>query len=179
MTPPAPGRGSITTCWPSASDILGAEHPRDDVGTGPDHDADHAGSDSPVPTGEPHVSARSARTTPANRSIMRCLLRCARTLFPSAPASGRCTKKLAAAGRDIKRIKLRPAETAFVGQVRRDRMAFDHRAARRKDREPAAQVRCAASRRPRRCCLRRRDTCPRCRDDARGDPTPNVCSTIG
>jgi hypothetical protein len=54
-------------------------------------------------------------------------------LFLSAPVSGHCTKKLTAAGRDIKRIKLRPAETAFVGQICRDRMTFDQRTARRKD----------------------------------------------
>src|SRR5712691_7939893 len=40
---------------------------------------------------------------------------------------------MAAAGRDVQRIKARTPKTAFVGQIRRDWMAFDQRPAGRED----------------------------------------------
>src|SRR5262245_8217150 len=49
------------------------------------------------------------------------------------PTPGHRTIEMAAAGRDVKRIKARTAETALVRQVRRDRVSFDHRAGRRKN----------------------------------------------
>jgi len=54
-------------------------------------------------------------------------------LFATAPDSGYRTIKMAAAGCDVKRIKVRATETAFVGQVRRDWMAFDQRSPGRED----------------------------------------------
>src|SRR5262249_41061032 len=50
-----------------------------------------------------------------------------------APPPGHRTIEMAAAGRDVKRIKARTAETALVWQVGGDRMSFVHRAGRRKN----------------------------------------------
>src|SRR5260221_5968054 len=54
-------------------------------------------------------------------------------LASTAPASGRCTKQLASTGGHIQRIEIGTTEAAFVGQVRRERMAFDQRSVRSKD----------------------------------------------
>src|SRR6516225_1029256 len=64
---------------------------------------------------------------------MPCFSWPAETSERPAPSPGHRTIEMAAAGRDVKRIKARTAETALVRQVRRDRMSFDHRAGRRKN----------------------------------------------
>src|SRR5215471_2714575 len=64
---------------------------------------------------------------------MPCFSWPAETSERPAPTPGHRTIEMAAAGRDVKRIKARTAETALVRQVRRDRMSFDHRAGRRKN----------------------------------------------
>src|SRR5215510_14952765 len=59
--------------------------------------------------------------------MMPCFSWPAETSERPAPTPGHRTIEMAAAGRDVKRIKARTAETALVRQVRRDRMSFDHR----------------------------------------------------
>src|SRR5262249_50695894 len=79
---------------------------------------------------ETPAHASSARATPINLWTMRAI---SRRSFPSTTAAGVRTIELASGRRDIERIEIGAAETAFVRQISRERMALEHSTAWRED----------------------------------------------
>src|SRR5262249_35446483 len=115
MVPPAPGRGSITTCCPRISVILAPNRRAGMSGPGPTitrinrlgYSCAGAAQGGPS-TSAPSAAARQRPFARTDRVI---------SLLPAPTSAGAGAIELAAGGGDIERIKTLAAETAAVRPV--------------------------------------------------------------
>src|SRR5262249_24914708 len=128
MTPPAPGRGSTTTCWPSTSVIFGPNSHATRSGPGPTTTrmkrVGYSCAEAAVLT--THASARTRARRLRSGMGGSLWLRSSKSA-----ATGLGLIELTLRRGDVKLIEVAAAEAAFVRPIGGQRMAFEHRSARR------------------------------------------------